>query len=231
MIYIPLMVLFLPSRYIRIRMGNLYGKIVGPTVLRAIGMKGTVINRERINANYPAIYLSNHTSQLDPLIAIWICPFGGCGVAKKEIANIPFFGWVYRLAGHLLIDRSSPEKAISSMKELCRLVKQLNLGVWIWPEGTRSLDGRLLKLKKGFAHMAIETKLPIVPIVVREAQHRWPSKTMLLYPGDYEIEVLPRVETSGWSVDTLDQHIAEIELIYNENLPPEQQSLTYLESN
>ena len=209
-------------------MGNFYGKVVGPTVLWAIGMRATVLHRERVNDNYPAIYLSNHTSQLDPLIAIWICPFGGCGVAKKEIANVPFFGWVYRLSGHLLIDRSSPAKAISSMQELARLVEALKLGVWIWPEGTRSLDGRLLPLKKGFAHMAIKTKLPIVPVVVRNAQYRWPSKTILLYPGRYEIEVLPRVETDDWSVETLDQHIARIEQIYNENLPSEQQSLTYL---
>jgi len=222
--YLPLMILFLPSRYIRIRMGNFYGKIVGPLVLRSIGMKANVHHRERINANYPAIYLSNHTSQMDPLIAIWICPFGGCGVAKKEIASIPFFGWTYTLAGHLLIDRSSPEKAISSMKELARLVKELNLGVWIWPEGTRSLDGRLLPLKKGFVHMAIETGLPIVPIVVKGAHVRWPSKTKLLYPGTYDIEILPKVETSHWKKETLSEHIAEIHQIYNNALPEDQQS-------
>jgi 1-acyl-sn-glycerol-3-phosphate acyltransferase len=220
--YLPLMCLFLPSRYIRIRMGNLYGKIVGPMVLRSIGMKALVKNRERINANYPAIYLSNHTSQLDPLIAIWICPFGGCGIAKKEIASIPFFGWTYRLAGHLLIDRSSPERAIASMKELSHLVDKLNLGVWIWPEGTRSLDGRLLPLKKGFVHMAIETGLPIVPIVVRDAHLRWPSKTKLLYPGDYEIEVLEKVETKDWTKESIDQHIAQIYQIYCQNLSEDQ---------
>ena len=76
--------------------------------------------------------------------------------------------------------------------------------------------------------MAIETKLPIVPVVVRNAQYRWPSKTMLLYPGDYEIEILPRIDTDTWSIDTLAEHIAYIERVYNENLPPEQQSLTYL---
>ena len=222
--YLPLMVLFLPSRYIRIRMGNFYGKIVGPMVLRSIGMKGTVHHRERINTSYPAIYLSNHTSQMDPLIAIWICPFGGCGVAKKEIASIPFFGWTYRLAGHLLIDRSSPEKAISSMQELARLVQELHLGVWIWPEGTRSLDGRLLPLKKGFVHMAIETGLPIVPIVVKGAHTRWPSKTMLLYPGHYEIEILPKVDTSHWKRETLTEHVKEIHQLYNDALPEDQQS-------
>ena len=221
-LYLPLMCLFIPSRYIRIRMGNLYGKIVGPMVLRSIGMKAIVRNRERINANYPAIYISNHTSQLDPLIAIWICPFGGCGVAKKQIASVPFFGWTYRLAGHLLIDRSSPEKAIASMKELAQLVETLHLGVWIWPEGTRSIDGRLLPLKKGFAHMAIETGLPIVPIVVKNAHKRWPSKTTLLYPGTYEIDILEKVDTSDWKKESLEQHIEEIHQIYVQHLPENQ---------
>ena len=101
------------------------------------------------------------------------------------------------------------------MKELGHLVQELKLGVWIWPEGTRSLDGRVLPLKKGFAHMAIATGLPIVPIVVKGAHIRWPSKTMLLYPGSYEIEILPKVETSHWKRESLEEHIKEIHQIYN----------------
>ena len=82
------------------------------------------------------------------------------------------------------------------MNESVELIKKYNLSLWIWPEGTRSVTGRMLPLKKGFAHLAIASGLPIVPIVVRNGHKRWPAKTYNLYPGEYEIEILPKVDTS-----------------------------------
>ena len=225
LIFIPIFILFLPSRYILIRIGNFYGRTVSPIILWILGSRFEFEHRERINASYPAIYLSNHSSQLDPLIAIWLGYYGVCGVSKKEIVSIPFFGWAYWLSGHLLIDRSNKESAIASISELQKDVKRLNLGVWIWPEGTRSIDGRLMKFKKGFAHIAIGTRLPIVPIVVKHGHKRWPSKTLFLDPGVVEVEVLEAIDTSSWSLENLDEHIKHVEDLYNEHLPEEQKRL------
>ena len=219
-LFIFIFLLFLPSRAVRIRIGNIYGKIVGPGVLWLIGMRPKIINRQGLTG--PAIFLSNHTSQMDPMIAIWLAPIGGCGVAKKSIANIPFFGWAYRVSGHLLIDRSNREKAIESMAVLCELVKKMGLSVWIWPEGTRSMNGRLLPFKKGFVHMAIATGLPVVPIVVRDGHQRWPPKTFLLYPGEFEIEVLDPIDTSEWNEESIEHHIKTVVNVYNDALPLEQ---------
>ena len=72
-------------------------------------------HRERLEASSPAIYITNHTATLDVLIAMWLCRVGGCGIAKKEIARIPFFGWAYWLSGHLLIDRGDREGAIAAL--------------------------------------------------------------------------------------------------------------------
>jgi 1-acyl-sn-glycerol-3-phosphate acyltransferase len=225
-IYIVLALCLLPSRVARIKLGNIYGSIVGPVVIRIVGSKAVVHHRERITKNRPAIYLSNHTTGLDPLIAIWLCPTGGCGVAKKEITRIPFFGWAYKLSGHLLIDRSNRERAIASMKKIGDLVKENNLSIWIWPEGTRSRSGRMLPLKKGFVHLALQTKIPIVPIVVHEGYKRWHSHKVLLTPGVLEIEVLPPVDTSDWKAETMDDHIQHIQNLYNAALSPQQQLLT-----
>jgi 1-acyl-sn-glycerol-3-phosphate acyltransferase len=221
--YVLVALLMLPWRGLRIRSGNIYGKLVGPALTRVTGTRARIQNRERLNDQKPAIYVTNHTSELDPFIAMWLCPMGGCGVAKKEIARVPFFGWAYKLSGHLLIDRSNREKAISSMKQIAALVRRFDLSIWIWPEGTRSRDGRLQPLKKGFVHLAIATGLPIVPIVMHDAHKRWPGRSLRMYPGQLNIDVLPAVETTNWSAQTMDEHLAQIHGIFAEALEPHQQ--------
>ena len=220
--YIVIVALFLPSRRLRIKCGNLYGKIVGPTLTRIAGTRTTITNRARINDQKPAIYITNHSSELDPLLAMWLCPMGGCGIAKKEIARVPFFGWAYWLSGHLLIDRSNREKAIASMSEVGEVVRRNGLSIWIWPEGTRSADGRLLPFKKGFAHLALATGLPIVPIVAHHAHHRWPSRTVLMHPGKLQIDVLPAIPTTSWSSETLEEHIEQVRQVFIQTLHPDQ---------
>ena len=138
---IALMLLALPIRSLRVRNGNLCGKIIGPVIARIIGAKVVNPDAEKLNNSTPAIFVTNHSSALDVFISMGLCPYGGCGVGKKEILRIPFFGQAYWLAGHLLIDRGNNSKAVASMSKLSNFVKTKDLSIWIWPEGTRSVDG------------------------------------------------------------------------------------------
>ena len=210
LISICLMLLCLPFRTLRIKLGNFTGKMIGPVVTRITGTKLSYSNYNKISENKPAIYVMNHTSALDIFVGMALCPYGGCGVGKKEISRIPFFGWVYWLSGHLLIDRSNRQKTIESMTELSHFVKKNNLSIWIWPEGTRSKDGTLLPFKKGFVHLALATKLPIVPVILHNAHKRWPAKTMQFYPGEAHVEILDSIQTNKWTKDTIDTHIDEV---------------------
>ena len=205
-----LMVLALPFRTLRIRIGNFCGKIIGPFITRIIGTKLINPDRLKLKNSGPAIYVTNHTSSLDIFISMAICPYGGCGVGKKEVVRIPFFGWAYWLSGHLLIDRRNREKAVTSMNKLSKFVNDKKLSVWIWPEGTRSMDGKLIPFKKGFVHLALATGLPIVPVIFHGAHKRWPAKTMQFYPGEVRVEVLEPIPTDFWSKDTIDDHVAEV---------------------
>ncbi|MFT4979752.1 MAG: lysophosphatidate acyltransferase [Myxococcota bacterium] len=220
--YIFVVALLLPWRMLRIKCGNLYGKVVGPAVTRMSGTRAVINNAEALEGQKPAIYVTNHTSELDPFIAMWLCPLGGCGIAKKEIVRVPFFGQAYWLSGHLLIDRSDREKAIASMAEVGEIVRRNGLSIWIWPEGTRSPDGRLLPFKKGFAHLAIATGLPIVPVIAHSAHRRWPSRSTVMYPGQLDIDVLPAIDTAGWSTETLEEHVHQLRQVFIEALHPEQ---------
>jgi len=210
LISLSLMIVCLPFRNLRIKLGNFTGKMIGPFITRITGTKIKYSNYHRISETKPAIYVMNHASALDIFVGMALCPYGGCGVGKKEIIKIPFFGLVYWLSGHLLIDRSNREKAISSMNNLSSFVKKNNLSIWIWPEGTRSLDGELLPFKKGFAHLAIATGLPIVPVILHNAHKRWPAKTMEFYPGEVQVDILDPIKTEHWSKESIDAHIEEV---------------------
>ena len=205
-----LMILALPFRTLRVRIGNFCGKKIGPVVSWLIGAKIINPDSEKLNSSKPAIFVSNHASALDVFIGMALCPYGGCGVGKKEILKIPFFGLAYWLAGQLLIDRGNNAKAVASMKKLSDFVKAKGLSIWIWPEGTRSLDGKLIPFKKGFVHLALATGLPVVPVIVHGAHKVWPAKTMQFYPGEVKVEVLDPIKTDDWNRETVDKHVEEV---------------------
>jgi lysophosphatidate acyltransferase len=199
----------LPWRGLRIRMGNVLAKPMSRLVLWVSGIR-IEGDRSAIDAHKPAIYVANHSSNADPWVAMILCPVGGCGVAKREILRIPFFGQAYWLLGHLLLDRADSRKAVAGMKHLADLVKKHDLSVWIWLEGTQSRDGRLLSFKRGFVHIAIATGLPVVPVITHDAHVRWPARSTTIVPGPMRVEVLDPIDTSGWAVETAKAHAAQV---------------------
>lgn len=221
-VYIAACLLLLPSRGLRILAGNVYGKLLGPTVFGLAGARLTTVNRERIRENAPALYVCNHTSTIDLWVSMWLSPWGCCGVAKKEIVRVPFFGQAYLLSGHVMVDRSAPEKAIASLERARSVVRRHRLSLWMWPEGTRSRDGRLLPLKKGFVHMAIATGLPVVPLVFHDADLRWPGRSFRASPGELRVEVLEPIDTSGWRAETAAEHARELWQRFQQALGPRQ---------
>ena len=213
-----LMILALPFRTLRVRLGNFCGKMIGPVVSWLVGAKITNPDSDKLNSSRPAIFVTNHASALDVFIGMALCPYGGCGVGKKEILKIPFFGLAYWLAGHLLIDRGNNVKAVASMKKLSDFVKAKDLSIWIWPEGTRSLDGKLIPFKKGFVHLALATGLPVVPVMVHGAHKVWPAKTMQFYPGEVKVEVLDPIDTKDWNKRNIDEHVEQVKSVMSEAL-------------
>ncbi len=205
----PLAVSLLPSRVLRIKLTNVLGHITGKAITRISGARPDFKNREGIERTFPAIYVMNHTSTLDLFLAIWLCPVGGCGVTKKEVAKIPFLGQLFKLSGHLMLDRADKAQAVGALTDVAALMKKHNLGLWILPEGTRSHDGILKAFKTGFVHLAIATKLPVVPVVVHGAHRIWPRKGGL-HAGSLPIEVLDPIDTSSWTAETSKDHAQSV---------------------
>jgi len=223
-LFFILMLPLLPWRVARIYCCNVYGTVAGRTMVWASGAKPIFHDREKAVSQKPAIFISNHTSTLDMWVGMWVCPMGGCGLAKKEIRYVPGVGQLYLLSGHPMIDRSNRERAISTMADVARFIKKNGLSLWIWPEGTRSRDGQLQPFKKGFVHAALATELPIVPIVVHNAAKIFPRGKLRFNPGPLDIEVLDAIPTENWTLESIDEHVEMVRDIVASTLakgPPE----------
>ena len=216
------LIICLPSRATRIKIGNIYGSVAGRGAAWLTGSRFVIKGEQHADRHTPTLYVCNHASILDIFVGIWMSRVGTCGVAKKEIVYYPFFGQFFWLAGHLTLDRSNNKRAVGALEKLVGFVARHKLSVYIWPEGTRSRDGRLLPFKRGAFHLALATKLPIVPIVLTGTQRAWPNRTLTLYKTTVNIQFLPPIPTAHWTKDNLDEHIEEIRQVYLKHLPEDQ---------
>ena len=220
-----LLILLLPSRVLRIKLCNYYGKTVGRAIVWLARCPVTVEGKEHLDRHRPAIYISNHTSMIDIFIAIWLSPVGTVGIAKKEVIYYPFFGQLYMISGHLRIDRGNSPKAIRSLQSLAGTVRANKLSIFLWPEGTRSRNGRLQPLKKGLYHLAVQTGLPVVPMVVLGAHKSWEKHSMHIHGVPILVKVLPPIDTSDWEELGPEKALAQVHGQFKETLPQEQKPL------
>lgn len=221
---IPL-TLCIPSRTTRIRISNVFGSIFGRFMFWCSGSTVDAQGYDEAVARGPAIWAMNHNSLLDIPLGIWFAPSGSVGVGKKQVILYPFFGMLYVLAGHLRVDRRQTKSAVASMRRMAEWVRGNDLSIFIWPEGTRSRDGRLQQMKKGIAHLAIQTGLPIQPMVTAGTQRAWPKGPPKVRPTSVTIEFPAHIDTTNWSIDTIDEHLAELESVFIDTLPADQRPL------
>lgn len=215
----------LPWRPARIRIGNVAGRISCGLAVWLTGSAYHLRGAEHLDPKRPAIYVANHTSILDIPLGIWFAPLGTVAVAKKEIVLYPVFGQYFWLAGSECIDRKNPRRAHASLRALAAFMVRHRLSTFVWPEGTRARDGRMRSFKRGAFHLALQTKLPIVPIAIAGAHKAWPPNAVRLTRTNVEITCLPPIDTSHWTAQTLAQHVQEIEQQIAAALPPEQRPL------
>jgi 1-acyl-sn-glycerol-3-phosphate acyltransferase len=199
-------VFLLPFRLARIYVCNWWGHVVGRTIVFLAGVTPKVNGWERLKGSMPAIFVMNHASTLDAFSGIWMAPYGACGVFKKEIVKVPFYGQLAWISGHLLLDRNNTGKAVETLRQMATFMQKNRLGIWIVPEGTRARDGRLLPFKKGFVHIAIATGFPVVPVVVHGSHHNWQAGKFQFKPMQLDVDVLPPIDTKGWKEETAGEH-------------------------
>jgi len=136
--------------------------------------KITIEGEKEINDRNPYIIVCNHLSNADiPLISN--LPWEMKWVAKKELFDLPFLGWMMKMAQDISVDRSASNKRIGVFK-MCSFYLRNNCSVMFFPEGTRSRDGRMKRFSPGAFDLAIKKNIPILPLVIDGTQDCLPKK-------------------------------------------------------
>lgn len=121
----------------------------------------------------------------------------------------------------VLIDRQNSASAIEAMTPLVDAMRIEGKSVCLSPEGTRAVTPKLAEFKKGAFHLAMQAGVPMVPIVIHNSSDVQPKGDITFHPGTVEVEVLPPVDTSAWSVDTIDTHVADVRNLFLDALGQE----------
>jgi len=193
----------------RRRAVELIGNIASDIGLAIAGIDVHVSGEHHLWARRPAVFLINHQSGLDLIVAAKIFRRDFTGVAKKEAAGVFGFGKFMELADIAFIDRensSAARIALEPVKE--KLAK--GLSVVIAPEGTRSHTPRLGKFRKGAFHIAMQCGVPVIPVVIRNSGAMMWRDTLWMRPGLVEVAVLKPVETRDWTPDSLETHVTAV---------------------
>ncbi|XP_072014469.1 1-acyl-sn-glycerol-3-phosphate acyltransferase alpha-like [Amphiura filiformis] len=170
---------------------------------KLFGIKPEVRGAENLNYNEPCVIVCNHQSALD-LIGMYgsgVWPPRCVPLAKKELRLAGPVGWASWITGTVYIDRLNPEKSQGTIDNAVQHMKDKNLKVWIFPEGTRNHECGLLPFKKGAFHLAVNAQVPIIPVVFSSYSEFYSKKEKRFGTGKFVVTVLPPVFTKGYSAE------------------------------
>lgn len=168
------------------------------------------------------IFAANHISNVDPLAFIPSIPRRVSILVKSELFRIPILSKAMRLAKFVPVDREDKEAAAASVDEAVQILKK-GFSFAVYPEGTRSPDGRLRPFKKGTFVMAIEAGVPIVPVSISGAQHLMRKGEWTMRPGEVVVRFGPAVDASQYAMERRTELLARVEELVAAGLPEDQQ--------
>ncbi|MEZ9600139.1 MULTISPECIES: 1-acylglycerol-3-phosphate O-acyltransferase [Vibrio] len=178
-----------------------FGRYFG-RMSKIFGMKLELRIPEDAYSRGQHVYVANHQNSWDLFTISSAVTPKVVTVGKKSLAWMPLFGQLYWLTGNILIDRANRSKAVGTIDQVVTSLKESDVSVWMFPEGTRSRGRGLLPFKTGAFHAAIGAGLPIIPIVCSSTGgvklNRWNN-------GHVIVEMLPPISTEGYDKSNVRQ--------------------------
>jgi 1-acyl-sn-glycerol-3-phosphate acyltransferase len=178
-------------------------RLIAWTIFARIHVHGV----ENVRSDRTYVYMANHSSLIDIPALFAYLPYQFRIMAKKELFYIPFMGWHLWTAGNFPIDRSDGRKTARSLRRVIEGVRG-GKSLAVFPEGTRTPDGRLQQFKSGAFKIALRAGVPIVPVSIRGTFKLLPKTTLAPRPGRVDVVVGKPIETSGYTEENLDELIA-----------------------
>ncbi len=193
--------------------------------VRLVGVKVRIKGRERIPLG-ACLFVANHTSSADAPAVVGAIPRRVAILLKESLFKWPIAGQAFTLAGFIPVKRSERESAIASVEKATESLRS-GQSFLIYPEGTRSPDGRLQAFKKGAVVMAIKAGVPIVPMACSGAHKVMRKRSLRIYPGEILVEFLEPIDASKSSFEDRDLLNDRVHDAMAAGLPPEQRPIGF----
>lgn len=196
------------------KIANLWAKIL----LLICNTKVKVIGEENLLHGKPQIFMANHQSDFDILIALAYIPVQFRWIVKKDLFSIPIFGAAMRNAGYIEIDRDNRDKIIQGIDEAALRI-QKGKSMMTFPEGTRSRDGEIKSFKQGVFYLAIKSGVPIVPVSIIGSGQIMPKRSMRIKPGQITLVIGKPIAVNNFDIEKRQDLIEKVrdEIIRNYN--------------
>ena len=191
--------------------------------VRSVGVKVKVSGTERIPKD-ACLFVANHTSSADAPAVVGAIPRRIAILLKKALFNYPIVGQAFTLAHFIPVERGDHESAIASLEKATEAMRG-GQSFLIYPEGTRSPDGRLQEFKSGAVVMAIKAGVPIVPMVCAGAQKVMEKRSLVIRPGVITVEFLEPIDASAYTFEQRDELNKRVRAAMAAALPEDQKPL------
>lgn len=187
-------------------------------ILRSGRIAIKVTGLDQINTHQPYVFMANHQSNIDiPVLIQSLIAYQLRWIAKKELLWIPFFGWALWASKHIPVDRADRFDAVNSLTTARKRIRA-GISVVVFPEGTRSKNGGLLKFKKGGVLLAVLTGTPIVPVTIIGSGQVLPAGDWRLRPGTIEVIIGAPLSVAGFRPGNLRRLLAQVREAIEKNL-------------
>jgi 1-acyl-sn-glycerol-3-phosphate acyltransferase len=193
-------------------------------VTRMAGEKVTVQGRENIPSGV-CLFAANHTSNADAPAIVGAIPRRIAILGRKSLFDIPVVGTAFRLAKFVPVDRENRDAALESVKKAVEYIRE-GFSFLVYPEGTRSADGRLHRFKKGSFVIAIEAGIPIVPVACSGAHRIMKKNSLIIHPGKVMVRFGKPIDASAYTVEQRDELAQRVHDAVAAELPDDQKPAT-----
>jgi 1-acyl-sn-glycerol-3-phosphate acyltransferase len=180
------------------------------SMLWVVGVRVEADGLENLPVGEPVILAVNHQSWIDIFVLLASLPVSVRFIAKKEIRRVPGFASAMESAGHVFVDRKKRGKAIVAMRKAAAHMRDQGHSMAIFPEGTRSPDGRLLPFKKGGFVLAIEIAATLVPVAMDGGRLIMPKNTLAVRAGRVRLRCAKAIRFTGPEKDDRDNVLEDV---------------------
>ncbi|GIR90588.1 MAG: hypothetical protein CM15mP90_0120 [Actinomycetota bacterium] len=171
-------------------------------------IKGTFIKNYDYKKNQPYVVISNHLSNLDPMMQFRYLKIKWVFMAKKEVYKLPVFKTAARAFNFIKVDRSIKNDNENINSQARNLFKN-GWSLMVYPQGTRAQKENFLPFKSGAFHIALENNVPILPVVIAGTGDIWPKGSKFMKSGKAIINTLDPIDITKYTKDTIDELVFE----------------------